>query len=88
MKIKSLSNKAKKSTRLISTKNVCKEQWMKDYGKNLFDILSMDRLKKIASDRNCTDVFDSEYYYDQLDPLKRTKFIEVMKVQSYSNYKG
>ena len=62
--------------------HIHKQAWLEDYGNHLFDVVSRQRLSKIANatSQEDTETFDSEYYNDQKNPSQRTHFIEVMKV--------
>ena len=73
--------KRSKSKRL-QEEHAHKTVWMEDHGTQLFDVLSLKRLSKIAStkDNENMEIFDSDSYDNQKDPAQRDKVIEIMKV--------
>ena len=74
--------KKQRATKRIITDNPNKIVWMEDYGSKLFDVLSHHCLRNIE---NCKknevpETFDSEYYFDQVNPSQRKQFIHIGKV--------
>ena len=65
---------ARKSNRIVDTNRYYKDEWMEDHGNKLFDVVSKQRLERICKPKEgeVPECFDSSYYYDQLDPNKKT----------------